>query len=71
MAKPLTPAQAQAALTKATREWRAAKKQERTARDSLAALVTDIVGAGTMSENKVAKVTEIPRMTIRKMLGKP
>jgi hypothetical protein len=28
------------------------------------------VESGTLSENKVSRLTEIPRMTIRKMLGK-
>jgi hypothetical protein len=36
----------------------------------LAIIVADVVGSGTLSENKVAKLTAIPRMTIRKMLGK-
>lgn len=65
-----TQADATAALDKAVKQWRAAKKSERAARDSLAAVVTEIVRAGLMNETKVSKVTEIPRMTIRKMLGK-
>ena len=58
------------ALEKATKDWRSAKKRERTARNALAAVVNEAVGSGVMSENKVASVTAIPRMTIRKMLGK-
>lgn len=65
-----TPAEASAAIEKATRQWRAAKKEERAARDSLAALVSEAVSRGLLNESKVAKLTEIPRMTIRKMLGK-
>jgi DNA invertase Pin-like site-specific DNA recombinase len=59
------------ALTKATKEWRAAKKKERAARDALAEVVVSTVKSGVLNENKVAQVTDIPRMTIRKMLGKP
>ena len=29
-----------------------------------------VVASGLLNESKVAKLTEIPRMTIRKMLGK-
>ena len=58
------------ALEKATKDWRAAKKRERAARDALAAIVVEVVRSGALSENKVAAVTESPRMTIRKMLGK-
>jgi len=47
-----------------------AKKAERSARQWLAGLVNDAVQAGIVSENKIAKSTGIPRMTIRKMLGK-
>ena len=65
-----TSAEATEALQRATREWRAAKKSERAARDALAAVVREVVTAGLLSENKVARLTEIPRMTIRKMLGK-
>ena len=65
-----TPAEATSALESAAKEWRAAKKAERAARDRLAAVVGDVVGRGILNENKVAKLTEIPRMTIRKMLGK-
>ena len=57
-------------LEKATKDWRSAKKRERAARNALAAIVNEAVGSGVMSENKVASVTAIPRMTIRKMLGK-
>lgn len=67
---PKTPAEAAEALEKATKQWRAAKKQERAARDALAAVVSDVVRRGLLNESKVAKLTEIPRMTIRKMLGK-
>jgi hypothetical protein len=67
---PKTPADATAAIERATREWRSAKKDERAARDALAAVVRDAVSRGLLNESKVAKLTEIPRMTIRKMLGK-
>ncbi len=30
----------------------------------------EAVASGQLNESKVAKLTEIPRMTIRKMLGK-
>lgn len=63
-------AAAQKALLKATKEWRAAKKRERAARDALAELVVDTVESGVLNENKIAQTTDIPRMTIRKMLGK-
>lgn len=62
--------QAEKALKRATKDWRAAKKKERAARDELATLVRLLVGSGVLSENKVASLTDIPRMTIRKMLGK-
>lgn len=58
------------AITSAAHEWRTAKKAERSARQRLAGLVNEAVQAGIVSENKIAKSTEIPRMTIRKMLGK-
>ena len=58
------------ALEKATKDWRSAKKRERAARNALAAIVNEAVGSRVMSENKVASITAIPRMTIRKMLGK-
>lgn len=63
-------AEAAKSLSKATKQWRDAKKKERAARDALALLVRDVVDSDVMSENKVAEVTDIPRMTIRKMLGK-
>jgi len=63
-------AEATKALEKATKEWRAAKKKERAARDNLALIVQGSVEAGILSESKVSQLTEIPRMTIRKMLGK-
>lgn len=63
-------AEAGKALEKATKDWRAAKKRERAARDALAAVVAETVHGGFLNENKAAKVTAIPRMTIRKMLGK-
>ena len=65
-----TPAEAAEALEVATKQWRSAKKAERAARDALAAVVSDVVDRGILNENKVSKLTEIPRMTIRKMLGK-
>lgn len=65
-----TQADATAALEKAVAQWRAAKKSERAARDALAEVVSEVVRRGLLNENKVAKLTEIPRMTIRKMLGK-
>lgn len=65
-----TPAEATAALEKAAKQWRAAKRSEREARDALAAVVADVVHRGILNENKVSRLTEIPRMTIRKMLGK-
>ena len=67
---PAAKADAEKALKKATKEWRAAKKREREARDELATVVSSVVSAGVLNENKVAGVTDIPRMTIRKMLGK-
>ena len=69
----VTPAErleATKALEKATKEWRAAKKKERAARDKLAQVVQGSVEAGILSESKISQLTEIPRMTIRKMLGK-
>ena len=62
--------EAEKALKKATKEWRAAKKRERAARDHLATVVRSVVTSGVMNENKVSGLTDIPRMTIRKMLGK-
>jgi hypothetical protein len=69
-ATPAERLEATKALEKATKEWRAAKKKERAARDKLALVVQGSVGAGVLSESKVSQLTEIPRMTIRKMLGK-
>ena len=63
-------AEATKALEKATKDWRAAKKKERAARDNLAMIVQETVASGTLSESKISQLTEIPRMTIRKMLGK-
>lgn len=57
-------------LIEAAKSWRAAKKAERRAREELAAVVRGLVEGGWLSENKVAGLTKIPRMTIRKMLGK-
>lgn len=62
--------EAEKALKAATKEWRAAKKRERAARDELAAVVRSVVTSKVLTENKVAGITDIPRMTIRKMLGK-
>ncbi len=61
---------AKKALEKATKDWRTAKKRERDARDEVARIVVESVKAGLVTENKAAKITDIPRMTIRKMLGK-
>lgn len=61
---------AEKAIGKAAKDWRAAKKREREARDSFAALVQQAVTSGLLTENRIAQLTEIPRMTIRKMLGK-
>ena len=57
-------------VVKAAKEWREAKKRERQARDARAELVRSAVSKGILTENKVTQLTEIPRMTIRKMLGK-
>lgn len=54
----------------AASEWRSAKKRERAARETLASAVRIYVEAETLSENKISTITGIPRMTIRKMLGK-
>lgn len=67
---PTSKQDAEKALRKATKEWRKAKAREREARDALADLVTELVDHKTMNENRIAAVTDIPRMTIRKMLGK-
>jgi uncharacterized protein YfkK (UPF0435 family) len=63
-------ADAAKALEKATKEWRTAKKKERAARDKLALVVQASVEAEILSESKISQITDIPRMTIRKMLGK-
>lgn len=68
--EPKTPAEAAEAIEKAAKEWRSAKKRERAARDALARVVSDSVSRGLMNENKIVRLTDIPRMTIRKMLGK-
>ena len=65
-----TPAEAIGRRREGRQDWKAAKKDERAARDALAAVVTEVVASGQLNESKVAKLTEIPRMTIRKMLGK-
>lgn len=76
MAKDISPeaAAAKAAtleeINAAAQQWQAAKKSERAARHHLAELVNVAVRGGVVSENRIAKSTEIPRMTIRKMLGK-
>jgi hypothetical protein len=57
-------------VVKAAKDWRAAKKRERAARDALAQIVVAAVKAGLLTENKISNLTDIPRMTIRKMLGK-
>jgi len=62
--------QAEKALKRAAKNWRSAKKKERASREELAELVRHMVELGVLSENKVANLTDIPRMTIRKMLGK-
>lgn len=57
-------------LLSAAKAWKAAKKAERGRRDALARVVVASVKQGLVSENKVSTLTGIPRMTIRKMLGK-
>lgn len=57
-------------LLAAAKAWKAAKKAERARRDALARVVVAAVKQGLVSENKVSTLTGIPRMTIRKMLGK-
>lgn len=59
-----------AEVAEAAAAWKRAKAKERAAREQLAELVRAGVGSGLLTENKIAKVTDIPRMTIRKMLGK-
>jgi hypothetical protein len=58
------------AIIAAAKDWRSAKRRERAARDAFAALVVDAVKRGVLTENKITNMTEFPRMTIRKMLGK-
>ena len=58
------------ALVAAADAWREAKVSERAARDALAVLVREGVATEAFTETKAAKWTGIPRMTIRKMLGK-
>lgn len=72
MTKKVSPEKAAAILEveDSATEWRAAKKRERAARETLASAVRIHVGAETLSENKISTITGIPRMTIRKMLGK-
>lgn len=43
---------------------------QRDTRDEVTRIVVDVVKAGLVSENGAAKITDIPRMTIRKILGK-
>lgn len=71
-AKDVSPDQeaAKKRISKAAEQWKAAKADERAARDRLAELVRSAVADETLTENKIAKITDIPRMTIRKMLGK-
>lgn len=62
--------QALSEIEAAAKDWQIAKKQERAHRDQLASLVREHVDSELLSENKISTVTGIPRMTIRKMLGK-
>lgn len=57
-------------IAKAAEHWKAAKVEERAAREQLADLVRSAVADEALTENKISKMTDIPRMTIRKMLGK-
>jgi hypothetical protein len=59
-----------AEVERSAKEWQIAKKRERAARNEFAALVQEHVDSELLSENKVSTATGIPRMTIRKMLGK-
>jgi hypothetical protein len=72
MTKKISPEKAAAILEveEAAAEWRATKKRERAARESLATAVRNHVDSETLSENKISTITGIPRMTIRKMMGK-
>ena len=69
-AAPRPSSETTAAVEQAAKQWKAAKKAERAARDALAAVVAQAVASGQLNESKVAKLTSIPRMSIRKMLGK-
>lgn len=68
---PVKKAEASKAVKKAAKRWREAKAKERQEREELASLVRELVAAEVLSENKISSITDIPRMTIRKMLGKP
>ncbi len=72
MTKKISPEKAAAIIEieEAATEWRATKKRERAARETLASTVRIHVDSETLSENKISTITGIPRMTIRKMLGK-
>jgi predicted XRE-type DNA-binding protein len=72
MTKKISPEKAAAIIEveEAAAEWRATKKRERAARETLATTVRTHVDSETLSENKISTITGIPRMTIRKMLGK-
>ncbi len=72
MTKKISPEKAAAIIEveEAAAEWKATKKRERAARENLAAAVRIHVDSETLSENKISTITGIPRMTIRKMMGK-
>jgi len=72
MTKKISPEKAAAIIEveEAAAEWRETKKRERAARESLATAVRNHVDSETLSENKISTITGIPRMTIRKMMGK-
>ncbi len=72
MTKKISPEKAAAIIEveEAATEWKATKKRERAARESLATAVRIHVESETLSENKISTITGIPRMTIRKMVGK-
>ena len=72
MTKKISPEKAAAIIevVEAAAEWRATKKREREAREILATAVRNHVDSETLSENKISTITGIPRMTIRKMIGK-
>ncbi len=67
---PTSKSDAERDLKHATKQWRKAMARERATRDALAGLVNEVVGNHTLTEHRVATLTDIPRMTIRKMLGK-